>query len=202
MYKKLQCRYCKYWEEPDLYLLSLGIHILQTIFHQTGNCKEITVKESIPNAEDPLHFGYPNRFFAMGSSQTLAYQQEKHCENVCILPMLACLCKGFSFFSSSPATPVHLKEIPSHWSDFSWEPFSRKTLSTYSKPNRKSPGQENMGYPTKSPREESRAFTNWFWTLCRGQCIATQKYFWLLFANKNRFCSMIGGIENKFKEQK
>ena len=101
-------------------------------------------------------FWFPNcSSFAMDSSQTLAYQQEKHCENGCILPMPACECKGFSSFSLLPATPVHLKEIPSQVSDFSWEPFSRNTLSTYSNPNRKSPGQENMGYPTKSPREES-----------------------------------------------
>ncbi len=45
-------------------------------------------------------FWFPNRFFAMDSSQTFAYRQEKHGGNGCILQIPACECKEFSSFLS------------------------------------------------------------------------------------------------------
>ncbi len=95
--------------------------------------------------------------FVLGSSQAVASQQEMFVANGCRLKSKKTFKEG-SFFDSLEMSPAdsHLKVIAFHGKDsgLSRPALKRYTISSNSKPNKKSPGQENMGEPIKSPTME------------------------------------------------
>ncbi len=124
-------------------------------------------------------FWFPKHyFFAMDSSQTFAYPQEKHGENGCILQIPACECKEFSLFISYLPTLCTWKKSPPKDQIFPGNHFQGKLCQHTHHQTGNPPDRRTWDIQQKLLWRKIMLFAGRFWTFCR-------KQYFLIFIPKN-----------------